>query len=96
MRLIKMRLKITWLQIYNLNITKNPKVFIIYVSFLSVKLKITIHKAWNTQIALLLVEKIIVLAEYSNFANLFLKNLLQILPRRMCINKHIIKWVDGK
>ena len=45
---------------------------------------------------MLLAEEIIVLAEYIDFANVFLKKSAVVLPEGTGINKHIIKLVEGK
>ena len=55
-----------------------------------------IYLAWETQIASLLVEKITVPAEYSNFADVFSKELAEVLPERTGINKHAIELEDSK
>ena len=54
---------------------ENIKVFIVYVSFLSLRSKTTIHLTRKAQIALLLAKKVIVLAEYLDFANVFLEQI---------------------
>ena len=56
----------------------------------------TIHPARKAQLALLLAKKITVLAEYSDFANVFLKKLANIFLEQTGINEHIIKLEEGK
>ena len=51
---------------------ENPKIFVVSVSFLSLRLKMTIHLAWKAQIALLFAKKVTVLAKYTNFTNVFI------------------------
>ena len=53
--------------------------------------KITIYWAWKAQIALLLVEKIIILAKYADLANKFFKKAAMIFPERIDIIEHIIQ-----
>ena len=52
---------------------KNIEAFMVHVSFLSLESKMTIHSAWEAQIALLLAEKVTVPAKYSDFADVFSK-----------------------
>lgn len=53
-------------------LNKNIKAFVIYITFLNLSL-ILIHLARKTQIASLIIKKIIILNKYSDFANIFLK-----------------------
>ena len=69
-------------------------VFVVYVSFL--ELKITIHLARKAQIALLLTIKITVLAKYLDFADIFLEKLANILSEQIGVNKYTIKFEKGK
>ena len=57
-------------------------------SFIS---KMSIHPAWKAQIALLIAKEVIVSAEYSDFADVFSKESAEVLPKRIKINKHVIK-----
>ena len=59
-------------------LNKNIKAFVMYVSFL--ELKMTIYPARKAQLALLLAEKVTVPAEYLDFANVFLEKSANILP----------------
>ena len=59
-------------------------------------LKIIIHPTQKAQIALLLAKEIIVLAEYTSFANIFSEKLAVVLPEQTSINEHTIKLVEGK
>ena len=65
-----------------------------HVSFL--RLKITIYPARKAQIALLLAEKIAVLAKYSDFANIFLEKSANILLEQTEVNKYTIELEEGK
>lgn len=50
----------------------------------------SIHPAWETQSVLLLTEEIIIPKEYSDYADVFSKNLVAELPKRSDINEHSI------
>lgn len=52
-----------------------------------------IELAWEAQIAQLLAKKVIILAKYLNFADIFLKELSTKLLKCLDINKH---WIDLK
>ena len=67
-----------------------------HVSSLSLGLKITIHPAREAQIAPLLAKKVTVPAEYLNFADVFSKELAEVLPERTGMNEHAIELEDGK
>ena len=58
---------------------KNIEAFVIYVKSFSHTL-ILIHLAQKAQIPLLVIEKIQILSEYSDFSNVFLKKKALILP----------------
>ena len=70
--------------------------FVVHVSFLSLRSKMTIHPAREAQIALLLAKKITVSAKYSDFAIVFSEKLAKVVRERTKINKHAIKLKDGK
>ena len=55
------------------------KVFVVHVSFPSLRLRMTINLAKKTQIALLLAKKFTIPAKYSDFANVFLEKLANVL-----------------
>lgn len=65
------------------------KVFEVYMSSLIVIIKK--YLARKTQISLLLVENIPILAKYSDFLNDFLKKLVEILLKYIIANIYIIK-----
>ena len=73
---------------------RNIEAFVVYM--ISFTLKMTIYSAYKAQIALLITKKVIILAKYADFANIFLKKLAEVLPEQTNINKHAIKLIDGK
>ena len=50
-----------------------------------------IYLAWKAQIALLIIKKVIVLKKYLDYADVFSKELTEILLERKEINEHAIK-----
>ena len=62
----------------------------------SLRLKITIHPAREAQIALLLAKKITIPAKYSDFADVFLEELVNVLSKQTGVNKYAIKLKKGK
>lgn len=66
------------------------KLFIIYIASLNVSLKILIYMAQKAQIVFLLAKKVIVLAEYLNFIDVFSKKVAVELFESFVINKHLI------
>ena len=56
----------------------------------------TIYPAREAQITLLLAKEVNVPAEYSDFADVFLKKSVEVLPERTRINNQSIKLEDGK
>ena len=77
-------------------LNKNIGAFVIYVSFLSLRSKMTIYAAWKAQIASLLAKKVTVPAKYSDFANVFSKESAKVSSKRIGIKKHAIELEDGK
>lgn len=75
-------------------IDPSKKAFILQMSFL--KTKILIYPVWETQITLILVEEVTVLAEYLEYANIFSKKSAVELPQRTDIDKHLIKLKPDK
>ena len=61
----------------------------------SLRLRMTIHLAKKAQMALLLAEKIIVSAKYSDLANVFLEKSSNVLSEQIGVNKHAIKLEKG-
>ena len=74
----------------------NIKDFVVNVSFLSLKLRMTIYLATKIQIALLLVKKVIILVEYLDFGDVFLEKSANILLEQNKTNKYAIKLEKGK
>lgn len=66
----------------------SKEVFVIHITYL--KTKKSIYLAKKAKIALLLVKKVIVLKEYSDFADIFLRKWAAELIKDFNINKHII------
>ena len=75
---------------------ENIEAFVVYMNSLSLGSKIMIHPARETQIALVLAKEVIVLAKYSDFADVFSKELAKRLPERTGINEHAIKLKNRK
>lgn len=70
------------------------KFFIVYITYL--KGKISIYPVCEIIIALLVTEKVIILAQYSNFTDVFFKKLAAELLECFNINKHSIGLNLGK
>ena len=77
-------------------LVKNIKAFVVHVSFLNLRSKMTIHSAQEAQIALLLAKKVTVPTEYADFSDVFLKKSAKVLLECTRINGYIIKLEDGK
>ena len=75
---------------------KNIEAFVVYVSFLSIRSKMTIYLARKAEIASLLAEKITVPAEYSDFAKIFSKKSAKVFSKCTGINKYTIELKDDK
>ena len=75
---------------------ENIEAFILYVSFLCLRLKMTIHPARKAQIASLLAKEVTVPAKYSDFAHVFSKGSAEVLPECTGNNKNAIELEDGK
>lgn len=56
----------------------------------NLNIKISLCLAYEVQIVILLIKKIIILAKYLNFANIVLKKLAAKLSKRSVIKKHLI------
>ena len=56
----------------------------------------SIHLARKAQLALLLTKKVTVPTKYLNFADVFLKKLANVLPKRTKVNEHAIELEEGK
>lgn len=66
----------------------SKKAFVIEIVYLGSKM--TIYPTWKAQIALLITKKVVIPAEYLNFANIFLKKSAAKLLKSFDINKHPI------
>ena len=73
---------------------ENVKVFIVYVSFLG--LKMTIFSTRKAQLALLFAEKVTVPSKYSDFDDMFSEESANVLPEQTGVNKHAIELEKGK
>ena len=62
----------------------------------SLRLKINIHPARKAQLVLLLTKKVTVPTEYSNFADVFLEKLANVLPERIGAKEYAIKLEEDK
>ena len=85
---------IDWKKFANAALDENIKAFVVHVS--SLRLRMTIHLARKAQLALLLIEKVTVLAKYSDFADVFLEKSANILSEQTGVNKYGIKLEKGK
>ena len=75
-------------------LNENVEAFVVYVA--SVSSKIITHLVRKAYIALFITKKVIILAEYTDFANVFLKKLAKVLFKQTDINKHTMKLVENK
>ena len=75
---------------------ENVEAFVVHMSSLSLGSKITIHLVRKAQIALLLIKKIIVQAEYLDFANVFSKKSAKVLSEQIEVNEQAIKLEESK
>lgn len=71
-----------------MTLDKNIKTFIMHVIFILI---IVIYLARKTQIALLIIIKVKILAKYSDFANVSLQKKTLILPKITNLNQYAIK-----
>lgn len=76
--------------------SKDNKVFIVYMISLAVDIMIFIYLFWITQIILLITNEalMIVFIEYSNLANIFLFESIAKLSEYTKITDHFIKLID--
>ena len=68
---------------------ENFEAFVMHIS--SLGLRMTIHLARAAQLPLLLVKKVTMPTEYSDFADVFLEKSANVLPEQTKANKHTIK-----
>lgn len=69
---------------------ENIKVFVMYITSLSLSLKL-IYPAKKTQIALLLIKKVKIPVKYLDLLNVFFKKKALILLALIKLNQHAIK-----
>ena len=81
-------------EVAKMALNENIKAFIVHVS--SLGLRNTIHQARKAQMALLLAKVVTVLAKYLDFADVFLKESSNILPKQIKVNEHVIELENGK
>ena len=72
---------------------ENVEAFVLHVS--SLGLKMSIHPAKDTQLALLLTKEVTMPVKYSDFADVFSEKSANVLPERTGANKHAIKLENG-
>ena len=58
-------------------------------------LTIAIYLAKKTQIALLIIKKVQISSEYSDFLNVFLEKKVLVLSTAINLNKHVIKLQEN-
>lgn len=56
----------------------------------------SINLAQKNQIALFIIEKIIISAEYTDFANVFSQKLTKVLEEQIGINRYTIKLINNR
>ena len=74
-------------------LNENIEVFVIHVSSSSLK---SIHPNRKAQITSLITEKVIILDEYLDFANIFSEQQALVLLKQTKLNQHAIKLQNGK
>lgn len=75
-----------------LALDKNVEAFVVHVTFLSLsKSTMSIHPAIVAQITLLIVIKVKILAEYSDFSNIFLEEMILVLLEITNLNQLAIE-----
>ena len=68
----------------------------LHVSFLSLKSRMTIHLTKKAKITLLIAKKVIVLAKYLDFANVFSKKPANVFSEQIGANEHAVKLEKSK
>lgn len=74
-------------------LNKKVEVFAVYIFSFSLE---SIYLDKKAQIAFLFIEKVIILDKYSDFANIFLEQQFQVLPKQTELNQYTIKLQNGK
>lgn len=77
---------INWKKFVPAVLDPSKKAFILYIAYLGLDLKISIHLAWKAQIALLVAKKVTVLAKYMDYADVFSKESAEELSKQWKIN----------
>ena len=72
------------------------KTFVIYIAALTKPIIIPIYPSCQTQVTLLKSEKTEILAEYSNFSDIFLLDSVEELPEHTRINDYSINLLNNK
>lgn len=75
---------------------KNIEGFIVHVASISLSSKMIIYPAREAQVASLSIEKVTVLAKYLDFADLFSKKSVTVLPEWIDNNEHAINLEKSK
>ena len=75
-------------------LNEDIEAFVMYVS--SLRLRITIYPAKKAQMTLLLAKIVIVLAKYSDFADIFSEKSANMLSEQTGVNEQAIKLEKGK
>ena len=75
---------------------ENVEGFVVHIALLSLGSKMSIHPTREAQIALLLTEGVIFLAEYLDYIDIFSKNSNAELPKRTKPNKNAIDLIESK
>lgn len=73
---------------------KNIKISIVYINNLA--LKIIIYPIKKAETILLIIEKVIILTKNLDFASIFLKKSVELLPKYIKVNKYVIKLEKRK
>ena len=85
---------INWKEFAKAALDENIEAFVVHVS--SLRLRMNIHPARKAQLALLLIKKVTVPVEYSDFADVFLEKSANVHPERTWANEHAIEVEEGK
>ena len=73
---------------------ENVEAFVVHVTSLNLN-SMPIHPAREAQIALLVIEKVQIPSEYSDFLDVFSKEKALILPEATDLNQYAIKLQEG-
>ena len=84
---------IDWKKFAKVALDENVEAFMVHVNSLGSRM--SIHPARKAQLASLQTEKVTVLVEYLDFADVFLEKLANVLLERTRANEHVIKLEKG-